>query len=308
MLNAYGLAVDLELALPELDGVRMPAPPNVPRLRVVLAPSGELEQLWGGGCVPEVHASATVDDGPWVVEQGRRGDLRMSHPLAQLHLDAERAILRCAPTNADDPAWRRLLLDTGLVTVSLARGFDALHASAVTLGGSAVAFAGRAGAGKTTLMATLLSRGALLLADDVVALARTSERGVLAHPGPPLVNLPQATPADAIGEVLAQFGEEQWVRADNHAVAPAELYLVVILERTDGIGEPVLRSVRQPAVALLAHALHSGSAPQRRSARFQLLADVAETAHVMSLTAGREVPPAALADLVQARIPTAGIS
>jgi hypothetical protein len=301
MLSAYGLAVNLQLPVPELAGLDQPDPPGAP-LTVGLAQLGELEQRWSGHHTPEVHARAVVDGETWIVEQGQAGDLRMSHPLAQLHLDETGATLGCAPADADDPAWRRLLLDTGLVTASLARGFEALHASAVVHHGRAVAVAGPAGAGKTTLMAELLGRGALLLADDVVALGRVAGPVILAQPAPPLANLPDGVHVEGIGRVVHRFDGESWVRVDRYVRVPIGLSLVVVLDRAGDAPDPRLETAQQPATLLLAHALHSGSPPARRGARFEILADLAASAEVATLTARPDVPARELADLIEARL------
>ena len=51
------------------------------------------------------------------------------------------------------------------------RGVTCLHASAVSIGGHAVAFVGSAGAGKSTTAAALARRGCSVLSDDIVALS-----------------------------------------------------------------------------------------------------------------------------------------
>jgi hypothetical protein len=53
------------------------------------------------------------------------------------------------------------------------RGVTCLHASAVAIGGYAVAFVGSAGAGKSTTAAALARRGHSVLSDDIVALSET---------------------------------------------------------------------------------------------------------------------------------------
>jgi hypothetical protein len=50
------------------------------------------------------------------------------------------------------------------------RGVPCLHASAVEFGGSAVAFAGSEGAGKSTTAAALADRGHAVISDDIVAI------------------------------------------------------------------------------------------------------------------------------------------
>ena len=51
------------------------------------------------------------------------------------------------------------------------RGIVCLHASAIAVGGTAVAFVGPAGAGKSTTAAIFAQRGCAVLSDDIVALA-----------------------------------------------------------------------------------------------------------------------------------------
>jgi hypothetical protein len=72
------------------------------------------------------------------------------------------------------------------------RGWPALHASAVAVGGRAVAFVGPNGGGKTTLTAALLRSGFPLLTDDVLALEAGGEAGdgaILGRPGYPQMRL-----------------------------------------------------------------------------------------------------------------------
>jgi hypothetical protein len=73
------------------------------------------------------------------------------------------------------------------------RGTTCLHASAISVHGQAIAFAGPQGVGKSTLAAAFAMRGCSILSDDVVALA---DRGhtILAQPGYPRLCLrPQFT-------------------------------------------------------------------------------------------------------------------
>jgi hypothetical protein len=81
------------------------------------------------------------------------------------------------------------------------RGVTCLHASAVALGGQAVAFLGPAGAGKSTTAAAFAARGHAVLADDVVALA-VRHGAILAQPGYPRLRLWPA----ALGALAAVGG------------------------------------------------------------------------------------------------------
>lgn len=70
-----------------------------------------------------------------------------------------------------DPAVRQYVVGPGLAMVLLQRGFTLLHASAVSIGGTGVAFAADSGVGKSTLAASLYARGHALLTDDLCAIA-----------------------------------------------------------------------------------------------------------------------------------------
>jgi len=68
------------------------------------------------------------------------------------------------------------------------RGVPTLHASTVVVDGSAVAFLGTKGGGKTTAATALVAAGHPLLVDDLLALDLTG-RQVLAQPGYPMLRL-----------------------------------------------------------------------------------------------------------------------
>jgi len=77
-------------------------------------------------------------------------------------------------------------------------GQPLLHASAVHLDAGAVAFLGPAGRGKSTMAASFLSRGARLLADDLLPLRVTAD-GILAAPGLPIVKAWESTITRTLG-------------------------------------------------------------------------------------------------------------
>lgn len=81
-----------------------------------------------------------------------------------------------------------LLTGTPLGCVLRLRGVTCLHASAVAVGGVAVAILGAKGAGKSTTVAALAQRGHPVLTDDVVALVEDGERFSI-QPGPLVLRL-----------------------------------------------------------------------------------------------------------------------
>ena len=293
---AFGLRVELDLPHPELN-----PPDALPAgrpMRATLASAEAIDAAWSGAADPPLRAGVIVDAIPWTLERGRDDDRRVVHGATRLHLDAGATVMLCAPEDPASAAWQRVLLDTALVTASLARGLEALHAGAVAVGSACVALLGARGAGKTTLTLELVRRGAEFVADDVVALARDEGGSLVAHLAPSVANLPATMAAHGIGEVLHDFGDELWVRVDHAAQRPRPLTAVVLIDRDSDQHAPRLQPAAEPAVALLSHALHSGTDPARRMARFALLADLAATTPVLRLEAAPGTPPAVLADLV----------
>ena len=294
-LNAFALAVRIAFAIPEL-GVAPGAlgPPGAPELRVELAEPGALSQCWSGPAAPPSAVQAHVDRSTWTAERGRAGDVRMEHRLARLHLDAAATCLLCAPTRREDPAWRRLLLDTALVTVSLVSGNEGLHAAGVVTERGAVAIAGAAGAGKTSLVIELLRRGARFLADDVVVLTIDGGR-VLAHPAPPVLNVPLGVDAPSGVRPQHRLGEEIWASVDDPSPEAVPLRAVTILQRTPAPGGPEISRLEPPGPALLAHALRGGPTPERQAQRLAVLGALAESADILALRVPDGAPPAAAA-------------
>ena len=84
------------------------------------------------------------------------------------------------------------LLGPVLGWVLRVRGVTCLHASAVAIHGTAVAFVGWAGAGKSTTAATLARRGHAVITDDIVALVERNEALVAMPAYPYLCLLPDA--------------------------------------------------------------------------------------------------------------------
>ncbi len=253
----------------------------------------------------------TVIDGcAYEMWRGSAGDHRFTWgERAVFHLDVGAETLTCGFAADGDAGARRLLCDTVLWSVSLLRGYELLHAGAVSLGGETVAIVAASGGGKTSLVAELLCRGGELLCDDILALSSVDGR-VVAHPGPPLMNLPLASldamPAE-VGRVVAVLGEEAWVEVAGRVSEPRALSAICLLERGAGLPTGLAPHPRGPLM-LLPHALALPGSRARLRHRFELLGDLISEVPVLHLTGGDEASPPVLADAIECELLAAGVA
>jgi hypothetical protein len=290
---AFGLGVELAFELPVLEGAVTGAGP------------GTLDVQLGSPPVPAAGAELvwqTVFDGlDYAMHRLGDGSHRFVYgDRATFHLSSDTRRLWCDVEDGSDSSWQRLFLDTILWSCSYLRGFELLHASAVASRHGAVALVSGTGAGKTSLAAELLRRGATLLCDDVLALDRVDGR-LAGHPGPPVMNLPETT-APLEGERrLASFPGERWVRLERVASAPVPLAAICMLERRAG-EDLALVSVDCTTLDLLPHAFAFNGTSERAARRFELLSEVATEVPVYRLVADVDVAPGDLADLVHRQL------
>lgn len=186
----YGLRVDTDRPLP---GLAAEPGPGAPDLRIWLGsvPAGVFgaspEVPWhlpdhatAPGADPTLRAWRTVDGAAYRLEYADGVEVRV---------DASGSSIACtwpAELTLEDAAT--YLLGPACGFVLRLRGVTCLHASAVSLGGAAVAICGPAGAGKSTTAAALAARGRPVLSDDVVPLLDTPG-GLFARPAYPHLRL-----------------------------------------------------------------------------------------------------------------------
>lgn len=115
------------------------------------------------------------------------------------------------PEPDGDRACLRLYIEGMMMAIVLhQRGMCVLHASVVDVGGSAVAFVGAVGAGKSSLAAALYSRGHRVVTDDNAAIEFSSGVPVVL-PGYPSVKL--------FPEIAASLGFQNGSLHTLHAAA-----------------------------------------------------------------------------------------
>ena len=295
--HAFGLSLAPELELPGLRSCE-PSRASV-SMRLV-----EPRELRGRSGDPgDVLWTTVMDDAqPIRLERMADGGHRFEYGRrADFLLSPRGDSILCAPAEPDDPSWKRFLLDTVLFTTSLLHGFEALHASSVAVDGRILAFLAFTGGGKTSLAYELVRRGGTLFCDDVLAL-ESGASGVVAHPGPALMNVPLAISENRrvrdSGRALAVLGDEVWLEVADAPVAPDKLAGLFLLDRHTDHGEPVLKP-EGSSMPLVAHALGIKGSDARLRKRFDLLADLARDVPIYRLEVGPSAPPEALADLVE---------
>jgi hypothetical protein len=89
---------------------------------------------------------------------------------------------------APHEAFQVYLLGQALSFALVKTGFEPLHSTSVVIDGSAVAFLGNSGFGKSSLAASFVGAGYPLLTDDLL-LFRHNGEGLYGYPGPPRIKL-----------------------------------------------------------------------------------------------------------------------
>lgn len=269
-------------------------------LTVTLTSRQDIGDLWSGPAGPPVWKTTFPDGCRVRIERGVARDyLFVYGPRAVFHLGPGASMLRCAPEDPEDPNWQRFLLDTVLHCTALLQGRHALHGGAIELAdGGVAAFVAPSGGGKTTLAAELIRRGGLLCADDIVVLERHGEQ-ILAHPSPPMMNMPLAVDAAEFADPIASFPEEQeqWVSVRRASSEAKPLAAIFVLERSHG-AQLALEPLQPTPLHLLGHSLgfsHVANAADRLA----LFGDVVERVQVFRISADVTTAPSALADKVE---------
>lgn len=295
--RAFGLTIAADFALPGM----VPADHGPSDVTIHLVTRHDVEEAWGAREPATAWRSVFGDGQVFSGQQAADGAYRLAYGQEALFFVSDDAgMVLCGPDDPHDTAWQRVLLDTVFMVVSVATGFEVLHAGAVDTSAGIVAIAADSGGGKSSLVAELVRRGHPLFSDDIVVLER-GPAGPRSQPGPPVMNVPRSParfPLADIGSVLATFGDEAWVAVRHVADRPRPLAAVCLLERGPDTTTQMERLAPSP-MHLRAHLYPSRVPPARARKRFELLADLAETVPVYRLCAASEVAPNGVADMVE---------
>ena len=266
--SAYGMR--LRSSFPVAGMSASPQQPGgLPELTLELREPAALDAAWRPAGGPPIWSGRQGDGLDLVIDQGESGDLLFSYgDRARFHLSADMLSLACSPTS-ESLDWQRILIGKVIPTISVMRGYEALHAASVDSPAGVVGIMGPSGAGKSTLALELMTRGWPLFADDVLVL-QDIDGTVSAHPGTAHMNVAQDTPAgldpEAIGETLATRAGERWITMASASAEPRPVCMLCLLERGPGLELPRRDAARGPAAACALHPRPlNGRPPRARS-------------------------------------------
>jgi hypothetical protein len=295
---AYGLALRSSFGLPgmvpaEAEGLQPLALKRVSQT--------QLQTIWSGPDGPPTWRGRLGDGSELMIEYGTRGDLLFTHgDHAWHHLDSSKESLAVVPRRSGLD-WQRAMLTKVLSSISVMRGYEALHASAVESPWGIVAVAAPTGTGKTTLALELMRRGWPLVSDDVLPLLSTPD-GVIAHPGTPHMNVaedsPEALAAESLGATLAILAGERWLAVRDAACEPRLVRAICLLERGRGLSLEVELLPASP-LPLAPYILGLPASIGRERRRFELYADLVGSVALLRLTCDVSCGPGPVADLIE---------
>jgi hypothetical protein len=224
--SGWGLALTGSLHAPGLLDGRSPLGGRR-RTHLELVPPEAMRRAWASDSVTRITEWRSDGRTEMTLDRVDDGYRIYADGYGRFLVSADGSRVRCAPVESAAWRWQRFLIGRVLPLAAVLQGLEVIHASAVSLGGLAVAFTGSSGAGKTSLAVHMTLRGASFLSDDVVALETAGDR-VLAHPGPAVASLRRAeaasiSPGDLgrLGPVLGEGPEEVRVAiARGGAAAP----------------------------------------------------------------------------------------
>ena len=191
------------------------------------------------------------------------------------------------------------LLSGVLAFVVRLRGLVPLHASAIVVDGTAVLFAGAAGAGKSSTAAAFAILGLPVLSDDVVTMA-VEDGVVLAHPASPRVSVWPDSAKGLFAEqslpphsaVYAKHRLDLMEHGYRFHERPAPVRAIFVLQDRSGSGATPATRALTPGAALMSLVTHTFGNylldESMRAREFDLLGRIAESVpvHELAFAAG----------------------
>jgi hypothetical protein len=243
--RAFGIDLDLGFPVHGLPSRAGEAPSDP--TRVDLVEPEAIDEAWPSDA-RRVGIMGPADEPVMEVDEHFSAGYRISlPPYGRYLVSGDGRHVACAPPPVASWEWQRLLIGQVLPAAAAVRDLELLHASAVTIGDRAVAFAGLPGLGKSSLALRLMLRGHRLMAEDVLAI-ETRDGGIEAEPGASMLNvredefasLTAAERERAGDEVGASHGKVHVVAGrDDRTLPLAVLYLLDRGDTSEPMFEPI---------------------------------------------------------------------
>lgn len=266
--SAYGLDIRSALPLPELveshgsadsgtarSGVTLPS--ESAHAHDVVIRMDYAAESFPSGIPDDIYTTATTTS----------ATLSWRH-VGTFRIRDGRDITVTPTPNVDPDTVRLFLLGPSLGVLIHQRGWAALHASAVEIGGRACVFAGGSGWGKSTMCAALHARGHGAIADDLTAIECSPDHTARVLPGFPRLKVwPDSATAvghsvDALRPIRPGLTKRALVARTRFPARPLPLARIYVLTRGDDVAiKPI-----SPARALLELATHAHGARLLRNA------------------------------------------
>lgn len=307
---ALGLSLEVDSTI-EIPGIAAADGPRLERprsTRVRLDPD-ELRHRWS----PVEHTAERVRelrDGERVllsVDLAQPAGYLLNAPgFARVLVAADGSELLCDP-EPENSRWSILLAAQALPLAATLHGLEVLHASGVAMAEGALAsraalFTGPQGAGKSSLAAALVGRGAELLSDDTIALESRDDE-LLAYPGPGLLRLRaneherlSASCRAALGPTAPTLGKHGF--APSRSASAVGFGALFLLERSSH-GPAIERIEAVDPFALLASTFNlSVRSAERLTRHLDLAATLASTGRIYRLRIQPGIDATKLAEIV----------
>jgi hypothetical protein len=285
--TAHGLQIDSEVSLPGL----LPGSSQHPDVRIRY------------GSVPTDLSDPLVKGGWFQVLPDTL--LLLVNNVARFLVVKGKDILIEPYPNCQDDVLRLYLLGSAFGALLIQRGILAMHASAIKTARGAVLFVGKAGHGKSTLMAAMVQRGYAMLTDDVTAISLESPTEPVAYSSFPLLRLCADAAVrlnhslETLALVRAWDAEKYVVPVANFCADPAPVHAIYNLKvhaaPTITI-EPVNAKERFSIVAVNTYRYTFLDGLGQRETHFRATTQLAKAAEIFSLT--RPASPYLLDELV----------
>jgi hypothetical protein len=281
-----------------------PSPSGLPVVRIESAAAAELKRDWPAREAEEA-LRRSFPDGRLImlVERHPTAGYSVRAPRYGHHLvSADGALVRSARPRVAAWRWERLLFAQVLPLAAALRGRELFHASAVELGGQALAFVGLSGAGKSSVAAHAVARGAGLVTDDVLAVEPSGD-AVLAHSGTRLVGLDprELATLERPAEYGTHLGQSEKTYLDVAvAEGPSPLAALYFLTGTSSPALTITPSAETPSRLLGASFLAYLADPEHLVRHLDVCSAIATRVPTFDVLVPRSVPAARVADSVVA--------